>query len=302
MEENSLKRFISDAQEMLWQSVETRKALEDAGVSIVPSNFYSSTPSLEDLDQTFEQHGAPYLAGFDARVLHRELQELMPYAEGFEVPVEGHENSGEFYWENGQFSYSDAVSYYSYIRKQRPGKVVEIGSGFSSLVALKALHENGSGSLLCIEPYPREFLVDLASKGALDLKRVKAQSVLELNSVLQDGDILFIDSTHTVKIGSDCLHIYLRLLPTIRRKILVHVHDIFLPFGMPVEWAKKLHVYWTEQYLLQAFLLDNPKVKIKFGSYFHERFNFNDLDAFMAGRYQCGGSSFWFEYDGTLGN
>ena len=79
----------------------------------------------------------------------------------------------------------------------------------------------------------------------------------------------------------------------------MHVHDIFLPFGMPPHWARDNHIYWTEQYLLLAFLLDNPKVKVVFGTAYHEYANAPLLTKLMYGRAPVGGGSFWFEYDGT---
>ncbi len=104
-------------------------------------------------------------------------------------------------------SYSDAMSYYSIIRHLRPKKVLEIGSGFSSLIALEALQKNGTGSLTCIEPFPREFL---KKNTAIDLVQKPAQEITAqyINDTLDNGDILCIDSTHTVKHGSDCLHLY----------------------------------------------------------------------------------------------
>ena len=192
------------------------------------------------------------------------------------------------------------MAYYAYIRRIRPQTVLEIGSGISSLIALEGLRKNGSGKLICIEPFPRPFITTLGNEGGLGLQTLRAQELTaaKLNSILEDNDILFIDSTHTVKKGSDCLHIYLRILPQINKKILVHVHDIFLPFGMPQKWLIDHQIYWTEQYLLLALLIDNPRAKLLFGSAFHTHFNADLLSQFMHGRADGGGCSFWFEYDG----
>src|SRR5207249_2533368 len=140
----------------------------------------------------------------------------------------------------------------------------------------------------------------LERKAEITLLKRKAQALpLEfLNESLEDGDFLFIDSTHTVKTGSDCLHIYLRLLPQIERSIYVHVHDVFLPFGMPMDWLLNKQIFWTEQYLLLALLTDNPKVKVLYGSAYHYALNHEALNVFMNNKWPSGGSSFWFEYDG----
>lgn len=304
MEGQKLMQFISDAQEARWASREVREQLQQHEVAIVPANFYSSIPTFAELDGSFEYSSStpPYLdpAVFQAAFMDAELSSLMQHGEDFEPASKGDEESPtEFFWDNSQFSFSDAMAYYAILRRGQPKTIVEIGSGFSSLVALEALRKNQGGRLVCIEPYPRRFLENLASQDALTLRRQRAQVVSDLNDELQDGDVLFIDSTHTVKIGSDCLHIYLRLLPSIKRKILVHVHDIFLPFGMPAHWARDHHIYWTEQYLLMAFLLKNPSVKVLFGSAYHAYANAGVLEKFMRGRAIAGGSSLWFEYDGT---
>jgi hypothetical protein len=173
--------------------------------------------------------------------------------------------------------------------------VVEIGSGFSTLIAIEALKVNGSGAITCIEPYPRDFLREI--KG-VDLLQVKAQDInpSKINDMLGDGDVLFIDSTHTVKTGSDCLHIYLRLLPAIKSNIFVCIHDIFLPFGVPKHWITDHRLHWTEQYLVLAWMIDNPRISVLYGSAYHERFNSDLLAQFMHGRYPHGGGSLWLEY------
>lgn len=101
------------------------------------------------------------------------------------------------------------MAYYCFIRKFRPHTVLEIGSGFSTLIAIEAVRKNGTGQVICIEPYPRPFLEKHTD---IQLRKQKAQdlSAAVLDGLLQDGDIFFIDSTHTVKTGSDCLHIYSR--------------------------------------------------------------------------------------------
>jgi hypothetical protein len=125
---------------------------------------------------------------------------------------------------------------------------------------------------------------------------IKAQDVADdfLSGVLSDGDILFIDSTHTVKHDSDCIHIYLRMLPNIESDIHVHVHDIHLPSPLPIEYMRDKQVYWTEQYLLYAYLLNNYRTEVVYGSAYHYERNREQLKAFMHGRWQEGGASLWF--------
>jgi hypothetical protein len=293
-------------QENIW-NIEFREYLQLNGVVVSPSNFYSSIPTIKEIHESFEykETHPPYLDDslFNTQFLNEHLLALLPCVEGFFPPMEI-SDAGEkkFYFNNSQFSYSDAFSYYGFIKKLNPNTVFEIGSGYSSLIASEALLANKKGKLVCVEPFPRQFIEDMADKSLITLKKLPVQQITSemLNEILCDGDILFIDSTHTVKTGSDCLHIYLRLLPNIRKKIFIHVHDIFLPFGFPKNWMLEHQLFWTEQYLLLAFLKDNPKVKVIFGSAYHKVYSPDLLDKLMGSNFPSGGSSFWFEYDGRI--
>jgi hypothetical protein len=295
-------KLLRQVGDWVWAPLSAREKLQQSGVNVVPCNFYSNIPSIDEVKGSFEydQNAPPYLlkAIFDEARMASVLSSLADFTADYAPPLRLDEEACQgFFWENSQFSYSDAMSYYGMIKKCRPRRVLEVGSGYSSLVALDALRVNG-GELICVEPYPRKFIERL-SKTHLRLKECRAQELdaATVNGLLSDGDILFIDSTHTVKIGSDCLHIYLRLLPEIRKKIYIHVHDIFLPFGMPQHWAIDSHIYWTEQYLLLAWLIDNPRAKLIYGSAYGEAFQPELMKTMMHGRYQAGGSSIWIEYN-----
>ena len=186
------------------------------------------------------------------------------------------------------------MSYYCIIRHFKPKRILEIGAGNSTLVANHALEANGMGDLVLIEPFLPEYLRDIKSISKTHEKIVQDFELKELVSLVQEADILFIDSTHTVKIGSDCLFIYLKLLPEITKKMLIHAHDIALPYAQPQSKIKN-HIYWTEQYLLYAYLLDNPNTRALTGSYLCQR-QFSEMsERLMGGKYKDGGGSFWFE-------
>ena len=119
----------------------------------------------------------------------------------------------------------------------------------------------------------------------------------ELIELVDSSQIWFIDSTHTVKCGSDCLYLYLKIMPRLRQSVLCHSHDVFLPYAMPETLALNKHVYWTEQYLLLAYLLDNPKAEVLAGSCFLQR-QLPELSALlMGGKYRSGGGSLWYRLD-----
>ena len=130
----------------------------------------------------------PYLseAVFDKGSLSTELSLLISFSEDFTPPENGdEENCDHFFWKNSQFSYSDAMSYYAYIRRIKPKTVVEIGSGFSSPVSLEAIEKNGIGELKCIEPFPRPFITSLGNSDAIDLHKMHAQGNLPLQELKQ---------------------------------------------------------------------------------------------------------------------
>ncbi|WP_455925519.1 class I SAM-dependent methyltransferase [Pseudomonas putida] len=305
VEDDEFNSALPVMQKLLWAAPQDRARLQAEGLNVTPANFYSSTPSIAEIAASFEYTEAqpPYLECglFHAQALRDELAGLVDYAAEFAPAEHGDkETCTSYFWKNGQFTCADATAYYAYIRRIRPRTIVEIGSGFSSLIALEALGRNGAGRLRCIEPFPRPFIKSLGAAGHLELQEMVAQHLTAeaLNAMLEDGDILFIDSTHTVKTGSDCVHLYLRLLPKITRKIFVHVHDVFLPFGLPKSWLIDHQIYWTEQYLLLALMIDNPRTRLLYGSKYHEYFNKDLMAALMHGRAEGRGASFWFEFDG----
>jgi Methyltransferase domain len=271
---------------------------------VVPLDCYSGIPSVAEIEGSFEYREGepPYLDPlvFQPHVLQATLAQLLPFAAEFTPPLAGDETIGTFYWQNGMFSFSDAMAYYCFLRWKKPSAVVEIGSGFSTLVALEALARNGSGTVHCFEPFPRAFL---RRDSRIRLHEMPAQEIRleQLEEILGDGDVLFVDSTHTVKAGSDCLHIYLRLLPRLRRHLYVHAHDVFLPYALPKDWLLDRQYYWTEQYLLLALLTDNPKATVLFGSVWNNERQTDLMQFMMGGKYPYGGSSLWFEYRNGIG-
>jgi len=294
--------FSKVAQKCIWGPVELRRYLESNGVHLQPANFYSQFPTLEDIETSFENTDNIMFCDpsvFDHEFLQKQLEEMIPYAKDFspakdEDPQQPH----KFFLNNSQFSHSDAMAYYSLIKKKKPRRIVEIGSGFSTMIAREAVSENGFGEIVCIEPFPRPFLKDVCHK--LIQSRIQDVPIENIVNLLDDNDILFIDSTHTVKAGSDCLWIYLKLLPAILRsekKVLVHSHDIFLPSAIPKSFLVEHRLAWTEQYLLYAFLLFNAKTKVTFSSNYSALKLKDDLEKLHASHPEIirGGGSLWFE-------
>lgn len=291
--------LITRLQQLLWADAATRRLLQEHGLHLTPANFYSTVPGIAELDAIAARGVAhPFLdpGVFREVGLQRGMREVEPHAGELHAPHDDDPDApAGFFWNNGQFGYSDAVAYYGFLRSRRPRTVLEVGSGFSTLLASAAIEANGEGRIVCIEPYPRPFLEDIGHVEEVVRKPIQQIEAEWINDLLQDGDVLFIDSTHTVKIGSDCVHLFLRLLPALRRKLLIHVHDIYLPDEMPLHWARDMHVYWTEQYLLMAYLLDNPKIEVVWGSHHLARTHRQRMESMLPPGIPAGGGSFWFD-------
>lgn len=172
----------------------------------------------------------------------------------------------EFDFDNVFFSGFDAAVYYALIRHLQPERIIEIGGGYSTQLATKALARNGKGRLTCIEPYPEARLLDANLDVELIQKPVE-QIGVDFFSSLDANDILFIDSSHAVKFGSDVCYEFLDVLPQLKPGVWIHIHDIFFPHDYPAEWLLKRRMALNEQYLLEAFLAFNQSFATQLANY-----------------------------------
>lgn len=169
---------------------------------------------------------------------------------------------------NGMFSDGDAMVYHSMIRYYKPKRIIEIGSGWSTAIALDTIemwHED-IREITCIEPYPERLLsvVREEDRKIIDIKKNYVQDIpLDVFRQLSKNDILFIDSTHVIRAGGDVLYEFFEILPTLNPGVVIHFHDIFYPFRYPMEWIKQGRPY-GEAYLLRAFLSKNTNYRIVF--------------------------------------
>ncbi|HEU5422426.1 MAG TPA: class I SAM-dependent methyltransferase [Nitrolancea sp.] len=152
-----------------------------------------------------------------------------------------------------------------FVRAAKPRRIIEIGSGVSTLVMLHAaaLNEQGAAppaEITCIEPYPSEVLKRLHG-----IRRIQQPAQLvgaELFAQLQPGDLLFIDSSHAVKTGSDVPHVYLNIIPSLAPGVFVHIHDVFLPYLYPRDVLSS-YFGWQETALLLALLVNNEHLAVR---------------------------------------
>jgi predicted O-methyltransferase YrrM len=243
-------------------------------------HFYSPIVSIENIKKreseiwkNIENDG---IAGINLRTEEQKslIRKFVQYYE--EIPFKPEkQNKFRYYFENDYYSYTDSIILYSFIRHFKPKRIIEIGSGFSSAVMLDTneFFLNNEIDLTFIDPYAERLLSLITQE---DLKRVKliesdVQLIpLDVFKELQSGDILFVDSTHVTKTGSDVNYILFEILPTLNSGVLIHFHDIFYPFEYPKEWVYKGYS-WNEDYILKAFLMYNDKFEIKsFSEYLHK--------------------------------
>jgi len=229
-------------------------------------HFYTPVPAYEEVPARhfLERHACP---GID---LNTDLAPLARFAGECDWP-EQPAGAGRYYSQNGMFGYSSAVLLHCVLRSYASRRVIEVGGGYSSLISMAALRLNGpGGTFTCVEPYPSAWLAQAIASSGGKLVREPVQTLgPELFGELQAGDLLFIDSSHVSKLASDVNHLYLSVLPTLRPGVLVHVHDIYIPYEYPREhFFSSNQQFWNEQYLLQALLSANPALEVLVPAYY----------------------------------
>ncbi len=207
----------------------------------------------------------------------------------------------EFFLENDNFTSVDAEMLYGMVRHFRPSRIVEVGSGYSTLLTAQAVRKNEkehghSCEFLAVEPYPRDMISpDIPGLTQLATEQVQRISLAEFE-VMGENDILFLDTSHVVKIGGDLQYEFLEILPRLAPGVLVHVHDIFLPSAYPKAWVLDENRFWNEQYLLQAFLAYNENFEVLWAGQYMVQNHPNALrkafKSFDEG-YGMGAGSFW---------
>ena len=237
-----------------------------------PGHFYSPIPSLEDLrarESSVFGVWPKELPGIDLDAPGQLalLDAFQPYYD--EIPFTPEKKDGlRYYFENPFYSYSDAIFLYCVLRHFKPRRVIEVGCGYSSAVTLDTNELYFGGSIRCtfIDPNPAPLLEMLkpGEKAVTDVVADIVQSVpLSTFEALGDGDILFIDSSHVSKAGSDLNHLMFNVLPRLAPGVLVHFHDVYHPLEYPKEIVFS-GIAWNEAYLLRAFLQFNSAFKVVF--------------------------------------
>lgn len=263
-----------------------------------PGHYYSPLPDLDDVRardaEIFADRSS--VPAIDLRVDEqlRLIKEIAPYSNTIDFPSE-RGSQYRFYYQNGFFDYGDAALLTGVLGRFDSKRVIEVGSGFSSALLLDYSDQcrNGALDLTFIEPYPNT-LRDLLRAEDTERCRVvqsPVQSVpLEVFGQLEAGDVLFIDSSHVSRIGSDVNYLFLEVLPRLASGVIVHIHDILYPFEYPRDWVYEGRA-WNEAYLLRAFLAFNDVYQIRlFSSYLHNHHHAEVASALPLWPRRAGGS------------
>ena len=189
------------------------------------------------------------------------------------IPLRSIADPLQYYIYNGSFDSVDGEVLYCLVRHLKPHRVVEIGSGWSTLLTAQALRKNnGPCYFEAIEPYPNSMV--RSGIPGLDLLTTKTVQDVPLNTFtsLCKNDILFIDSSHVAMIGSDVVFELCEILPRLKPGVVVHFHDIFLPNEYKRSQVMHFRMFWNEQYMLQAMLANSSSWEVLWGGAFmHEK-------------------------------
>ncbi len=227
------------------------------------------------------------------------LQRLGPLCA--EIPFRGEKQDHlRYYFANSAFSYCDAAVYFGMLRHFRPTRVIEIGCGYSSCLLMDTNDRFLNRSIHCtfIDPYPEALLRLLAEddpyRGSVVSER--GQNIgISCFKELGRNDILFIDSSHVSKMGSDVNDYMFRILPQLQSGVIVHVHDIPYPFEYQPAWIADENRSWNEAYLLHAFLQYNRDFKIIFFNHYLMRMHAGSVSKYIPICLQHGGASIWLQ-------
>lgn len=234
-----------------------------------PGHFYSPLPLISECERTAElvHASAAEMSGIDLRETSQlELFRTLA-AIARDWPFPNVSTPGFRYWsgaDNFAFGIGDGMMLHAMLRHLRPRRLLEVGSGFSSALTLDTNERylDGSIEVTFVEPYP-ELLYSLIDEGSG--ATVLAKPVQDVDTAvftsLEANDILFLDTTHVSRFGSDVNDLFTRVLPALAPGVVVHLHDIFWPFEYPLEWLQEGRG-WNEQYLLRAFLQFNDHFEV----------------------------------------
>ena len=256
-------------------------------IHLTPVHFFSPIPNVSELDEKV------FNENFSCTGIDWNIKEQLNFLE-HTIP----EYRGEFIpTKNTGLTLVDSFILYTLIRKKKPKFMVEIGGGETTMISLQAIQKNRDEGFnckfTCIEPYPSEKLKNIKFD-QFELIEKKVQDV-DIDA-MKDADILFIDSSHVSKIGSDVNYEILELVPRLKKGTLIHWHDILIPKNYWKDWIMDGNQFWNESYMVHSFMLFNKSFKIIWASQYmsiNYQIKIKDLLSFYEKHHRL--TSFWIE-------
>ena len=266
-------------------------------------HYYSPIVSFEDVkqreDKIWQNVRVDGIEGMNLRT-EEQIKLIHEFEQYYaEIPFKDERQPNiRFNYVNNYYCHTDAIVLYSVIRHFKPKRIVEIGSGFSSAVMLDTneFFFNNEIQLTFIDPHLGRLnsIITESDQQSVEIIETDVQLVsLDLFKKLNSGDILFIDSTHVSKTGSDVNYILFEILPILEKGVLIHFHDIFYPFEYPKEWVYK-GLNWNEDYIVRAFLMYNDNFKIRIFSHYLHKLHHHAFEKLPLS-YSDLGSNLWIE-------
>ncbi|MEX1202382.1 MAG: class I SAM-dependent methyltransferase [Ferruginibacter sp.] len=237
-----------------------------------PGHFYSSVLDLDYIREIKDQLWATpkEMKGINLNVDYQ-VQLLKKMATAFSEMHFAKEKtaSQRYYTNNPSFPEADALALALMMRHYKPKRIIEVGSGYSSMVMLdvnEQFFDNGI-DITFVEPYPDMMLNKLLTNNDRNTVTVYEQKIQVVDPkiflALEENDILFIDNSHVSKTGSDVNHVFFEVLPYIKKGVVVHIHDIFHQFIYPQAWVLEYRLNWNEIYTLRSFLMYNDTFQLE---------------------------------------
>jgi len=268
-----------------------------------PGHFYSPVPSRRDVEEQLvrqdQRHLLLNLPAVDMNIPGQ--LKLLDSLKGYypKMPFKAGPVPGLLYQlGNAYFSYTDGIVLFCMLNALRPRRIIEIGSGFSTCAILDTnrLFLGGQAQVTCIDPYPENLRSLLAhSHDAVTILESKLQDTdMGIFDELGANDILFIDSSHVSKIGSDVNYIVFEILPRLKPGVTIQIHDIYIGFEYPDRWLREGRA-WNEAYLLRAFLEYNQRFRILLFIGYLQNMHEAWFREHMPDTLLCKGGSFWME-------
>jgi hypothetical protein len=255
--------FASLMTRMAERAPRSRAVLDRFSLSLVKHHYYQPIVRQSDLDHPLtDERPLPGLNLNESRQLL--TLKNFDYKNELESIPKADDGTGYFY-DNRAFGPGDGEILYGFIRHFKPKVFIEIGCGFSTRMATRAIAANENSDpnyhceQICIEPFEQPWL----EESGLHVIRERVEHVDdELFAKLRENDILFIDSSHVIRPQGDVLFEFLELIPKVAPGVIIQVHDVYTPHDYPESWVVDRRNMWNEQYLLEAFLSCNPQFEI----------------------------------------